>query len=127
MNHLCQKMLASYSRDEESLEGEVVTFYFMQLALRYIKLCTNREDWNLSSVEKLAKRTLHTEDDFDLEYKTTFDVMIEDYMGKAEDAEVFDFTLLLTKYLYQRYKSLESVKSATQIVEAVARMREKWE
>lgn len=127
MNHLCQKMLDSYPRDEEDLEGEVITFYFLQLALRYIKICTNKTDRTLSSVEKLAKCSLHTEDEFSAENKTTFDIMIEDYMEKAENAEVYDFNMLLTKYLYQRYKALENVKSATQIVCAVSKMKEKWE
>ena len=67
------------------------------------------------------------EDDFDLENKTTLDIMIEAYMEKTEDAEVYDFNLLLMKYLYQRYKTIEDEKSATQIVNAVRMMKENWQ
>jgi len=127
INQLCMKLLQSYSKNEEDLDGEIITFYFLQLVLRYLRIRTNREDWNLSSVEKLAKCTLHIEDAFDLENKTTFDNLIEDYMETKEDIAVYDFDMLLIKYLYRQYKALETVKSATQIVSAVRMMKENWQ
>jgi len=127
INRFCMKLLQSYSKNEEDIEGEIITFYFLQLALRYIRTCTNKDDWNLSSIEKLAKCTLHIEENFSVENKTTFDNLIEDYMEVEEDIAVYDFDMLLIKYLYRQYKALETVKSATQIVSAVRMMKENWQ
>jgi len=126
INRLCMKLLQSYSRKKEDIEGEIISFYFLQLAIRYLKICTNKDDWDLSSVEKLAKCTLHREDDFELGNKTTFDNLIEDYMEEEEDISVYDFDMLLIKYLYRQYKALENVKSARQIVNAVSKMKKNW-
>ena len=98
----------------------------MQLALRYLRIRTEKEDWNLSSVEKLAETTFHLEDDFLLENETSFDNLIEDYMEVGNDIAVYNFDMLLMKYLHQRYKALETAKSATQIVNAVNKMKENW-
>lgn len=127
INRLCNKMFELYPRDEETMEGEIITFYFLQLALRYLRIRTEKEDWNLSSVEKLAKTTFHLEDDFSLENGTSFDDLIEDYMEVGNDIAVYDFDMLLMKYLHRRYKALETAKSATQIVNAVNNMKENWQ
>ncbi len=127
INRLCMKLLQSYSRDEEELEGEIITFYFLQIALRYLRSYTNKKDCNLSSIEQLAKCTLHTEDEFSVENKTTFDNLIEDYMEVEEDIALYDFDMLLMKYLHYRYKALETSKSARQIMCAVDKMKYNWQ
>ncbi len=80
--------------------SEEVCYYFLQTTLRYLALETNWNDRTLHSVESLAKQTKCQNIEGQ---KTTFDVLMEDILPKAEDSRAHSVML----HYYYLYKAME--------------------
>ena len=113
INDLCAKW-----SDLAEDGNEEICYYFLQATLRYLVLETNWDDRTLHSVESLAEQTKCQ----DIEgQKTTFDVLMEDILPKAEDSRAHSVLL----HYYYLYKALEDTDTKAILCQMVKQVKAK--
>ena len=113
INDLCAKW-----SDFAEEGSEEICYYFLQVILRYLVLETNWSDRTLHSVESLAEQTKCQNVEG---LKTTFDILMEDILPKAENSR--EHSVLL--HYYYLYKALEDTNTKAILCQMVKQIKSK--